>query len=95
MTENVLKKEPLVSVLMPAYNSEAYIGIAIQSVIDSTYQNWELIITDDNSTDNTLEIARSFEKNDDRVKVILNDKNYGDYPNRNKAASHAQGKYLK
>lgn len=86
---------PLVSVLMAAYNSEKFIGIAIESVLNSTYKNFELIITDDNSTDNTLSIARSYENADIRVKVILNDKNYGDYPNRNQAASYAKGKYLK
>lgn len=86
---------PLVSVLMPAYNSEAYISAAIESVLESTYQNFELIITDDRSKDNTLNIAKAYENKDARVKVILNDKNYGDYPNRNQAASYAKGKYLK
>ena len=80
---------------MPSYNSKDYISIAIQSVLDSTYINFELIITDDNSTDGTYEIAKSFEEQDKRVKVIKNDKNYGDYPNRNQAASYAKGKYLK
>lgn len=90
-----MKNQPLVSVLMPSYNSEKFIGFAIQSVLDSTYTNFELIITDDNSTDNTYKIAKSFEEKDSRVIVYLNDKNYGDYPNRNKAASYARGKYLK
>lgn len=90
-----MKEQPLVSVLMPSYNSEKYIGIAIQSVLDSTYSNFELIITDDNSTDDTYKIASSFQEKDNRVHVYLNDKNYGDYPNRNKAASYARGKYLK
>lgn len=90
-----MKNHPLVSVLMPSYNSEKFIGIAIQSVLNSTYTNFELIITDDKSTDNTYKIAKSFQEKDARVSVYLNDKNYGDYPNRNKAASYAQGKYLK
>jgi glycosyltransferase involved in cell wall biosynthesis len=90
-----MKNQPLVSVLMPSYNSEKFIGIAIQSVLNSTYTNFELIVTDDNSTDNTYYIAKSFEEKDKRVKVYLNDKNYGDYPNRNKAASYAKGIYLK
>lgn len=86
---------PLVSVLMPSYNSEKYIGVAIESVLKSTYKNFELIITDDRSTDTTFQIAKEFEKKDSRVKVILNDTNYGDYPNRNQVASYANGKYLK
>lgn len=89
------KLQPLVSVLMPCYNSKEYISVAIKSVLESTYQNFELIITDDNSTDGTYEIAKSFEVADQRVKVFKNEKNYGDYPNRNKAASYAIGKYLK
>ena len=87
--------KPLVSVLMTSYNREKYIGEAIESVLNSTYQQWELIIVDDQSTDRTVEIARSYEQKDKRVKVYINEKNLGDYPNRNKAASYAKGKYLK
>lgn len=87
--------QPLVSVLMTSYNREKYIGNAIESVLASTYQNFELIITDDGSKDRTVEIAQSYAAKDARVKVFINEKNLGDYPNRNKAASLAQGKYLK
>jgi len=85
---------PLVSVLMTAFNREKYIHYAIESVLVQSYKNWELIILDDNSTDDTVAIARSFEY-DTRIKVYVNEKNLGDYPNRNKAASLAKGKYLK
>jgi len=87
--------QPLVSVLMTTYNREKYLGAAIESVIASTYQNWELLVVDDRSKDRSVEIARNYAEKDMRVKVILNEKNLGDYPNRNKAASLAQGKYLK
>lgn len=90
-----MKIAPLVSVLMTAYNREKYIGEAIESVIASTYQNWELIIVDDCSSDRTVEIARSYEAKDDRIRLYINEKNLGDYPNRNRAASYARGKYLK
>ncbi|HEY9362654.1 MAG TPA: glycosyltransferase family A protein [Chitinophagaceae bacterium] len=86
---------PLVSVLMTAYNREKYIGEAIESVLASSYQNIELIITDDCSKDQTFEIATAYANIDKRVKPFLNQKNLGDYPNRNKAASHASGKYIK
>ena len=86
---------PLVSLLMTSYNREKYIGFAIESVMASTYSNWELIIVDDRSSDKTLDIAREYEKKDKRIKVYLNEKNLGDYPNRNKAASYAKGKYIK
>lgn len=86
---------PLVSVIITAYNRELYIKEAIESVLNSTYNNLELIIVDDCSVDNTYFIAKSFEKKDNRVSVYLNSKNIGDYPNRNKAAGYATGKYLK
>lgn len=86
---------PLVSVLMTAYNRELYIASAIESVLKSTYSNFELIIVDDGSKDRTVEIARKYEKADERVRVYVNEQNLGDYPNRNKAASYASGKYIK
>lgn len=91
----MINKSPLVSVLITAYNREKYIAEAIESVIVSTYQNWELIIVDDGSKDKTVEIAKSYEVKDNRIKVYINEINLGDYPNRNKAASYAKGKYLK
>ena len=90
-----MNSQPLVSVLMTVYNREKYISIAIESVIKSTYQNWELIIVDDRSKDNSVAIARSYETKDSRIKVFVNEQNLGDYPNRNQAASYAKGKYLK
>ena len=89
------KTLPLVSVLMTAYNRANYIALAIQSVLNSTYTNFELIIVDDRSSDNTLEIAKQFGITDDRIKIYSNEINLGDYPNRNKAAGYASGKYLK
>jgi glycosyltransferase involved in cell wall biosynthesis len=86
---------PLVSVLMTAYNRDKYIAMAIDSVLASTYTNFELIIVDDASKDMTLVIAKQYELTDIRVKVYSNEKNLGDYPNRNVAASYATGKYLK
>jgi glycosyltransferase involved in cell wall biosynthesis len=86
---------PLVSVLMTSFNRENYIELSIKSVLDSSFKDFELIILDDASTDNTLKIANSFAELDNRVKVYRNEKNLGDYPNRNKVASFAIGKYLK
>src|SRR5258706_1619530 len=89
------KEKPLVSVLMTAYNREKYIEEAIQSVLNSTYVNWELIIVDDVSKDNEAALAKQYATKDDRIKVYVNEQNLGDYPNRNKAAGYAKGKYLK
>jgi len=88
-------EKPLVSVLMTVYNREKYIAEAINSVLASTYTNFELIIVDDKSKDNSVEIAEGFAQQDNRIRVYLNEKNIGDYSNRNKAASYAKGKYLK
>jgi glycosyltransferase involved in cell wall biosynthesis len=90
-----MKEQPLVSVLMTSYNREQYIGTAIESVLTSTYSNYELIIVDDCSTDNTVQIAKKYEQQDGRIKVYVNENNLGDYPNRNRAASYARGKYIK
>jgi len=85
---------PVVSVLITAYNREAFLAEAISSVLASSYQNLEIIIVDDASKDNTAAIAKSFGANDQRIKVFVNEQNLGDYPNRNKAASYATGEYL-
>lgn len=90
-----MSDSPLVSILMTAFNRENYISEAIESVLASEFRDFELIIVDDSSTDNTVSIAKSFMKSDDRIKVFINENNLGDYFNRNKAASYARGKYLK
>lgn len=89
-----MNERPLVSVLMTAYNREQYIVEAIKSVLASSYTNFELIVVDDCSSDNTVEIARAYEENDKRVKVYVNENNLGDYPNRNVAAGYAKGEFI-
>ena len=79
---------------MTAYNREKFIEEAIESVLASSYSNFELIIVDDCSIDRTLLIARAFESKDNRIKVYVNETNIGDYPNRNKAAGYAKGVFL-
>ncbi len=95
MKQVILKDEPLVSVLMTSYNREKYISFAIESILRSSFVDFELIIVDDGSKDNTVNIASSYAKKDSRIKFFQNERNLGDYPNRNKAASYAKGKYLK
>lgn len=86
---------PLVSVLMTAYNREKYLAEAIESVLSSTYKNFELIVVDDCSSDHTLEIAKKFEKIDQRVKVYFSEKNLGQFANRNKALQYVNGDLIK
>ena len=88
-------KNPTVSVLTTVYNREKYIAACIESVLASTYKDWELIIVDDQSKDRSVAIAQEYAARDARIKVYVNEKNLGDYPNRNQAASYAKGKYLK
>ncbi|MEO6719113.1 MAG: glycosyltransferase family 2 protein [Ferruginibacter sp.] len=83
--------QPMVSVLMTAYNRETYIAEAIESVLASSYTNFELIIVDDCSKDGTVEIALAFAAIDTRIKVYVNEKNLDQFPNRNKAADYAIG----
>ena len=91
----VKNTNPLVSVLMTSFNRENYIAFSIKSVLDSSFKDFELIILDDASTDNTFKIANSFAEFDNRIRLYRNENNLGDYPNRNKVASFAIGKYLK
>ena len=84
----------LVSVLMTSFNREKFIAEAIESVINSSFQNWELIIVDDWSQDSTVSISKNYAMKDSRIRVYVNEVNLGDYPNRNMAASYAVGKYL-
>jgi len=94
--DSILKtnKEPLVSVIMPAYNCADLIEFTIDSVIKQTYENWELIVVDDFSIDNTEKIVKKYVENDSRIKFLSLEKNSGAAVARNKAVDYANGKYL-
>jgi teichuronic acid biosynthesis glycosyltransferase TuaG len=85
----------LVSIVMPAYNAEKYIEKSVNSVINQTYQNWELIIIDDKSSDNTKDIVSNFVNIDNRIKLIANNTNSGK-PSiaKNLAKKSIKGKYV-
>ena len=82
----------LVSIITPCYNSEQFIVETYQSIFNQTYKNWEWIIVDDCSKDNSVELIKSF--NDDRVKLFVQDNNQGAAVARNKALDIAKGKYI-
>jgi glycosyltransferase involved in cell wall biosynthesis len=84
----------LISVLLPVYNCEQYVEKAIQSILDQTYTNFELLIIDDYSNDNSGEIINNFTKFDDRVSVIRNDDNLGITKSLNKLLSLAKGEFI-
>ena len=83
---------PLVSILTTSYNREKYIAECIESVLASAFRDYEYIVVEDCSTDRSYEIALEYAKKDARIRVYRNEKNLGDYPNRNRAASYATGK---
>lgn len=83
----------LVSIIMPSYNTAKYIAETVQSVLAQTYQNWELIIVDDCSTDDTDEVVRPY-LSDSRIKYLKNEKNSGAAVSRNRALREAQGKWI-
>jgi|SRR5690625_3061515 len=87
-------KQPLVSVITPAYNAERFIGETIESVLEQTYPNWEMIIVDDRSTDRTVEIVKTYQKQDKRIQLIQLKENSGSAVARNTAMDHANGRYL-
>ena len=86
---------PLVSVLMTAYNRERYIAAALDSVLAQSFGDFELLVVDDCSKDATAEIARAYEGRDSRVRVVVNERNLGQFGNRNVAVELARGTLLK
>jgi glycosyltransferase involved in cell wall biosynthesis len=85
---------PKVSVLMPAYNAGKYISESIDSIIAQTFAEWELVIVDDASTDDTWKKATKYKKKDPRVKVFRNSKNLGISVTRNKLIGLSKGNYI-
>lgn len=94
ITEDKVKKDPLVSVVMPMYNAEAYLDQSVNSVINQTYTNWELIIVNDCSTDGSLEKAQGFAEKDRRIRILNNEKNSGVAKTRNRGIDEAKGEYI-
>jgi len=84
----------LVSIITASFNSEKYISKTIESVINQSHTNWELLITDDYSTDNTIEIIESYIKNNSRIKIFKSEKNSGAAVARNNSINNSKGKYI-
>lgn len=85
---------PLIYVVMSCYNREKYVVEAIESILNQTYTNFEFIIIDDCSTDNTFEIVKEYAKKDNRILALKNDKNYCYVHSLNKGIEIAKGKYI-
>ena len=84
----------LVTVIVPAWNSEAWLGTAIRGLVKQSWRNLEIIIVDDCSDDGTLEVARRLAKTDKRIKVLANEVNRGAYASRNWALEVSKGQYI-
>ena len=82
----------LVSIIMPSYNTAQYIEKTIESVMEQTYTNWELIIVDDCSSDNTEKIVKGIK--DERIKFFRNERNSGAAISRNWALQLAKGRWI-
>lgn len=85
---------PLVSVITPVYNREKYLVRCIESILEQTYSNFEFLIIDDKSSDNTLEIIKNYQLTDSRIKILENDKNLGATLSFNRGLDICQGKYI-
>ena len=88
----MITSQPLFTVATITYNSGKWVRQAIESVLASSFIDFEYIISDDCSTDDSWEIIQQY--NDPRIKALKNEKNIGEYPNRNKVLNEAKGKYL-
>src|SRR4051812_49505605 len=86
---------PRISVLLTAYNRQDFIAEAIESVLNQSMTDFELVICDDRSTDGTVDTIAAFAGRDSRIRFSINERNLGDYGNRRHAASLARGRLLK
>lgn len=88
------ENQPLVSVIMGIYNCEKTLAQAVESILEQTYENWELIMCDDGSSDDTFRIAKEYSEADSRVIVLRNDRNRRLAFTLNHCLQHAKGKYI-
>ncbi len=97
MMDSLIKIEKichLVTIVTPSYNCSDFISKTIDSVINQSYSNWEMIIVDDKSTDNTVEIINNYVKKDNRIKLIESADNYGPAYTRNIGIKYSKGAYI-
>ncbi len=85
---------PLISVILPVYNANGYLPLALESIFAQTYKNFELIAVDDGSTDNSLDILKKYAKKDQRIKVYHNKRNLNIANSLNLGIKHAKGQYI-
>ena len=89
-----MDEQPLVSIIMPSFNAERYIAHSIESVLAQTYRHWELLVTDDCSTDSTPQIVRAFAEKDERINFAIAPKHQGIALTRNLSIHRAKGRFV-
>ncbi|MBN1639415.1 MAG: glycosyltransferase family 2 protein [Ignavibacteriales bacterium] len=89
-----MNEKPTVSVIIPTYNRARLIGRSIQSVLNQTYQDFEIIVVDDGSIDNTREVIKEFQRKDKRINYIKHDENKGGSAARNTGIKASRGEYI-
>ena len=94
MEEDLGVNEPMVTVFIPCYNAERFISETIDSILNQTYQDFELLIIDDGSTDNSREILSNYAQKDERIRILYNNGNKGVAYTRNRGIKEARGRYL-
>jgi teichuronic acid biosynthesis glycosyltransferase TuaG len=88
------QSKPLVSIIVPVYNAGRFIDETIQTVLDQAYTNWELLLVDDKSTDESVKLIKPYVAKDKRIKLLSNKQNSGAAVSRNKGIDDAQGRYI-
>lgn len=94
MKEVEQKKQPLVSLITPVYNAEAYLGACIASVQAQSYPNWEMLLVEDGSADQSWALLKELAAKEPRLRIFKNEQNSGAGASRNKAIAEAKGRYI-
>ena len=88
------KSGPEVSVLMPVHNGDQFLKLSVNSILEQSFSNLELIVLDDGSTDKTTDVLREFATTDDRIVLLKNEKKYGIARSLNRCAAEAKGTFF-
>ncbi len=89
------KNQPLVSICVPTYNGEKYLAETLTCILNQTYQNLEILVVDDQSSDSTLDVVKEYQKKDVRIRLFVNDSNLGLVANWNRCIELASGDWIK
>ena len=89
-----MKNNPAISVVVPMYNVERYIKICINSILAQTFQDFEIVIVDDASPDNSYNICSELYGNNEKIRIVRHEKNQGLGPARNTGINNSRGKYI-